>query len=95
MACVAPAPCNNVVSLMLLSRRGLITGLVSLVAAPAIVRASSLMPVKAWAPYDIASGGITWVDEIYDVQLAVTRGVNGLIPYFTTDFETFTKAQRS
>ena len=53
------------------------------------------MPVKAWAPYDIASGGITWVDEIYDVQLAVTRGVNGLIPYFTTDFETFTKAQRS
>jgi hypothetical protein len=35
---------------MLLSRRGLITGLASLVAAPAIVRASSLMPVKAWAP---------------------------------------------
>jgi hypothetical protein len=30
-----------------LSRRSLITGLVSLVAAPAIVRASSLMPVKA------------------------------------------------
>jgi hypothetical protein len=33
---------------MLLNRRGLITGLASLVAAPAIVRASSLMPVKAW-----------------------------------------------
>lgn len=30
----------------LISRRGLITGLVSLVAAPAIVRASSLMPVR-------------------------------------------------
>ena len=28
------------------SRRGLITGLVSFIAAPAIVRASSLMPVK-------------------------------------------------
>ncbi len=29
-----------------LSRRGLITGLVSLVAAPAIVRAGSLMPIN-------------------------------------------------
>ena len=32
---------------MTLSRRTLITGLISLVAAPAIVRAGSLMPVKA------------------------------------------------
>jgi hypothetical protein len=32
---------------MNLSRRSLIAGLVSLVAAPAIVRASSLMPVRA------------------------------------------------
>ena len=31
------------------TRRGLITGLVSLLAAPAIVRASNLMPVKAWS----------------------------------------------
>jgi hypothetical protein len=31
---------------MTLSRRSLITGLISLVAAPAIVRAGSLMPVK-------------------------------------------------
>jgi hypothetical protein len=31
----------------MLSRRGLITGLISFVAAPAIVRAASLMPVKA------------------------------------------------
>lgn len=29
------------------NRRSLITGLISLVAAPAIVRASSLMPIKA------------------------------------------------
>lgn len=34
---------------MILSRRGLITGLVALVAAPAIVRASSLMPVSSIA----------------------------------------------
>jgi hypothetical protein len=32
---------------MVLSRRSLITGFASLLAAPAIVRASSLMPVKA------------------------------------------------
>lgn len=31
----------------MINRRGLITGLISFVAAPAIVRASSLMPVKA------------------------------------------------
>lgn len=36
---------------MILTRRGLIGGLASVLAAPAIVRASSLMPVKAWAPY--------------------------------------------
>lgn len=32
-----------------LSRRGLITGLVSLIAAPAIVRANSLMPISSRA----------------------------------------------
>ena len=32
-----------------ISRRGLITGLASLLAAPAIVRATSIMPVKAYA----------------------------------------------
>lgn len=31
----------------MINRRGLITGLISFVTAPAIVRASSLMPVKA------------------------------------------------
>jgi hypothetical protein len=34
-----------------LSRRGLITGLICLMAAPAIVRAASLMPVKAMPVY--------------------------------------------
>jgi hypothetical protein len=46
---------------MTLSRRSLITGLVSLVASPAIVRASSLMPVKAWAeapPMFFEAGGV-------------------------------------
>ena len=35
------------------SRRGFITGLISLVAAPAIVRVSSLMPVKAMTWRDV------------------------------------------
>ena len=34
---------------MIITRRGLITGLATFLAAPAIVRAGSLMPVKAWA----------------------------------------------
>ena len=33
---------------MITTRRSLLTGLGALLAAPAIVRASSLMPVKAW-----------------------------------------------
>ena len=32
----------------MLTRRSLLTGLGAIIAAPAIVRASSLMPVKAW-----------------------------------------------
>ena len=32
----------------MLNRRGLITGLISFVAAPAIVRAASLMPIKVF-----------------------------------------------
>lgn len=34
----------------MINRRSLITGLISLAAAPAIVRASSLMPVKVVTP---------------------------------------------
>lgn len=34
-----------------MNRRKLITGLISFVAAPAIVRATSIMPIKALAPY--------------------------------------------
>jgi hypothetical protein len=70
---------------MLISRRGLITGLASLVAAPAIVRASSLMPVKA-IPDE-------WVFAAHE------RGINGLIPYYTQDyiraFEELTPALRA
>lgn len=33
------------------TRRGLITGIAALVAAPAIVRVSSIMPVRSWKPF--------------------------------------------
>lgn len=36
----------------MINRRGLITGLIAFAAAPAIVRASSLMPVKPMAVFD-------------------------------------------
>ena len=49
---------------MNVSRRSFVVGLAGMVAAPAIVRASSLMPVKS----------------VEAVPLAVTRGANGLIP---------------
>ena len=63
---------------MILTRRGLIGGLASLLAAPAIVRASSLMPVNSGKAFT----GITWIDTVYDEPLAITRGINGLTPYY-------------
>jgi hypothetical protein len=56
---------------MQLSRRSLITGLASFIAAPAIVRVSSLMPVKAWVEPTFRMGtwqGITW----HDIEAVVT-----------------------
>jgi hypothetical protein len=35
---------------LILSRRGLLAGLSSLLAAPAVVRAEALMPIKVWRP---------------------------------------------
>lgn len=37
----------------MLNRRGLITGLASLIVAPAIVRATSIMPVYTWKEVSI------------------------------------------
>ena len=54
---------------MLLTRRGLITGFAGLIAAPAIVRVSSIMPVKAIDLPFIDLGTITWVDRVYDELL--------------------------
>jgi hypothetical protein len=47
------------------TRRGLITGLISFVAAPAIVRASSLMPISVLpATWSVTGMGIViWFDS--------------------------------
>lgn len=44
---------------MITTRRALLTGLGALLAAPAIVRASSLMPVKAWVDDGVALQSIS------------------------------------
>lgn len=59
---------------MILSRRSLITGLVSLVAAPAIVRAGSIMPVKAWAEGSPLWFDPLWYDPIVDAYWANPAG---------------------
>lgn len=55
---------------MISSRRSFITGLVSLVTAPVIVRASSLMPVKPVKPvWVVTAGGLsTGMDVLYDAM---------------------------
>jgi hypothetical protein len=59
------------------SRRGFITGLVSIMAAPAIVRAGSLMPVKAMiAPVRLTVDG--W--EIYG-RSPMVEALRELIKY--------------
>lgn len=48
----------------MIGRRGFITGLISLVAAPAIVRAGSLMPVKVMVGLDFGRGPAMMVTAI-------------------------------
>lgn len=50
--------------LRMLERRTFITGLVSLIAAPAIVRAGSLMPVRAMPDLDAWGSSVDWRDLI-------------------------------
>ncbi len=57
----------------MINRRGIIGGLIGLVAAPAIVRSGSLMPVKALHPW-VRGGLVSWgswvrEDEYEWVQL--------------------------
>ena len=56
-----------------LNRRSLITGLISLVAAPAIIRAGSLMPVKLMTPTPV----IGTLDFPIGINLLVDTTING------------------
>lgn len=63
---------------MILSRRSLLTGFTALLAAPAIVRASSLMPVKAFAE----EGFVPYMGPVqFDRVLWVAAGGSG--DYYT------------
>lgn len=57
---------------MILSRRGVITGLISFAAAPAIVRIESLMPVKVILPIEIwpTWDGTRYYDVFTDFEKA-------------------------
>lgn len=57
-------------SLILPSRRGFLAGLVSALAAPAIVRAASLMPVKAMSIEDLLRMRMEDAYEITRQQIA-------------------------
>lgn len=67
-----------------MNRRELVTGLISLVAMPAIVRVGSLMPVRAvlvepsptaWIVFStFADGRITGVTRKYEDQQRLARG---------------------
>ena len=69
---------------MIISRRSLITGLVSFLAAPAIVRASSIMSVKAWAEEMtewVVTGTYPNTLSIAMIQKAKEMLDNNYIPY--------------
>ena len=54
-----------------MNRRSFLTGLVGFVAAPAIVRVSSIMPVKAWAdPLDLTHFRLDKLPIAYDEMTA-------------------------
>jgi hypothetical protein len=59
---------------LILSRRGFLAGLSSLLAAPAVVRAEALMPIKVWRPplrwrdgYIILNGAELKISEFPDL----------------------------
>ena len=56
------------------SRRSLITGLVSFLAAPAVVRAASLMPVKALRPALTFQGVPILFDDMIPLQELMWSG---------------------
>ena len=71
---------------MISTRRAFLTGLVSLVASPAIVRASSLMPVKVipFEPYMLVRGKSNISDEV--IERKIFEKVGDPYAFLTEDF---------
>jgi hypothetical protein len=69
------------------SRRGFITGLTSLLAAPALVRAESLMPVKVipFDPYMILQGRSAF-DHTVDLTVRIYEKSNDPAAFLSADF---------
>lgn len=63
----------------MITRRSFITATIGILAAPAIVRASSLMPVKAWAEerdygtYFLNQGRLWFKSDTSDHLIEITR----------------------
>lgn len=79
----------------MINRRSLITGLVSLVAAPAIVRVSSIMPVKALPPPVYPLHDVPWVDAAVREQILADIAAAMQIPvrYLTGDRSPLTEKE--
>lgn len=60
---------------MITSRRSFITGLASIIAAPAIVRAASLMPVKIIQPVDEQDIYALLAQRLRDIEQVTIRGM--------------------
>lgn len=68
----------------MINRRGLITGLISFVAAPAIVRAESLMPVKAVKLPIFHIGDIVTFDGIHTFNRVTLESTDVLQQFVVT-----------
>lgn len=58
---------------LLIPRRKFLTGLFGLVAAPAVVKAANIMPVKAIEPQWFANDGIGLVSMVHPVPIGFRR----------------------
>jgi hypothetical protein len=65
---------------LILRRRGFLTGLASLLAAPAVVRADALMPIFVWRPtfMSIRGGGLQFLTCSKSDLIGVDLGSLGL-----------------
>lgn len=65
-------------SSLLLPRRTFISGALSLLAAPSIVRATSIMPVREWKPKILADGNYMFANGKW---LSYFNGSNGKVEF--------------